>query len=261
MNIFKGWSRKEIEAFGQKDIQDFIIDGKFPYTTRVFFVQHLIPYLFFKTFYQDKFILEIGIGDGFGSFYLSGFSHRVVSLDMDFSCKDHLGRYIERFNVSNINFVNADASRLPFADESFDGVIACQLIEHIPEDRLSFFLQEINRVMKKKARALLVTLNVERNIKNPLKYEKFQQHHKEFTKTEFKDLLKSAFFSVDIFGLNEGFMCRFFLRLKRWGLMKYNQSGYNPVIRFYENILPKNYDVSKKITKRSIDLIGLCQKA
>lgn len=260
MSNFLGLAKQEVKTFEQKDMQYFLLDGRFPYTTRSFFVQHLLPYLFFKPACQGKNILELGIGDGFGSYCLSSFSNKVVSLDMDFSCKLSLDKYIKRFDISNINFVNADASKLPFNDEVFDGVIACQLIEHIPEDSLHLFLQEINRVMKKRAKALIVTLNVERNIKNPLKYEKFEQHHKEFTKSEFTDLLKSAFSLVNVFGLNEGPMCRFFLRLKRWGLMKYNQSGWNPVIDFYKNILPRDFNIGRKITKRSIDLIGLCEK-
>lgn len=41
---------------------------------------------------------------------------------------------------------NADATRLPFADEAFDRIIASEVVEHIPDDRAAF--AELARVLR-----------------------------------------------------------------------------------------------------------------
>ena len=47
----------------------------------------------------------------------------------------------------------ADATKLPFSDETFDVVIANHILEHIPEDIKA--LKEFNRVLKKDGFAIL----------------------------------------------------------------------------------------------------------
>jgi SAM-dependent methyltransferase len=260
MGDFFALSKRELKNYKEDEILEFSFEGQFPYTTRVFFVQHLLPYIIFKPFCKEKSILEIGVGKAFGSYYLSRFSRKVVGLDIDYSTRLYLKRYVLQNNIPNIDFINADAVHLPFCSESFDCIIACQVIEHIPEDKLNSFLNEIYRVLKREGHCLISTLNVEHNIKNPLKYEKFPQHHKEFNKTEFIELLNSVFASAEIFATGIGYKNRFFQRLKKWGFMKYNISNWNPVSNFYQNILPGDFVITKTISKRSIDLVGLCFK-
>ncbi|MGE4357867.1 MAG: class I SAM-dependent methyltransferase [Candidatus Omnitrophota bacterium] len=125
-------------------IDDFIIDGQLTYyKDRIFFIQHLMPYCLFVEKFKGEKVLEIGIGDGFGSFYLKKNGLEVTALDIDYQAGQLLReRYINRFNIK-IDFVNGDATNLPFKDNSFDGVITCQVIEHIPENFIIDFLKEI----------------------------------------------------------------------------------------------------------------------
>ena len=232
-------------------MERFVIEGNFPYSNRHFFVQHLVPYVFFKHLCQGKHILEIGTGDGFGSFYLSQGSCAVVALDLDFSRSQCLKRLIEGARAVNIHFVNADALALPFLSHSFDAVIACQVIEHIPQDRLTCFLAEIHRVLKDDGACLLVTLNVENNIKNAATYEKFYQHHKEFNKQELHGAVSEIFPSVEVFGLGVSLRHRVFRRLKRWGIR---------VESFYEHIVPGDFSVTRDVSRHSLDLFALCRK-
>jgi SAM-dependent methyltransferase len=53
--------------------------------------------------------------------------------------------------------VQGDAQRLPFADASFDLVISCETIEHVPD--VTSALQEMHRVSRSGARLLLTTPN------------------------------------------------------------------------------------------------------
>lgn len=241
-------------------IDDFSFDGKLPYGNRLFFIQHLMPYIFFNEHCRNKKILEIGIGEGFGTYRLSQAAETVVGLDLDATRWGSLRKYVEKYKLANVNFVNGNGLSLPFKDNSFDRVITCQVIEHIPEDKLSLFLREIQRILKPGGTSLVATLNVEKNIKDPLTYEKFYQHHHEFNGKEFKALLRTVFTKVEIFGLGIGFKHRIFLRLKKWGFLRYSVKGFNPTVSFYDHVLPRDFLVSRKVTKRSLDLIGLCYK-
>jgi len=69
----------------------------------------------------------------------------MVGLDI---WKDYL-KHSRRHNVYD-DYVLADASRLPFRDKSFDIILACEVIEHMPKSRGWSFLKELERVCCKK---------------------------------------------------------------------------------------------------------------
>lgn len=83
-------------------------------------------------------VLEIGGG---------GFPHPRTSLILDkFLLEDGVHQRGEADLVIDRPFVHADACKMPFADKSFDYVIASHVIEHIPEAEIESFVREINRV-------------------------------------------------------------------------------------------------------------------
>lgn len=242
------------------NIEDFIFDGKLPLDNRLFFMQHLAPYAFFAPRCKDKDILDIGVGEGYGTYFLSNFAKSVTGLDSEVSCAGRLENYIRRFKKNNIKFVYADAVSLPFSDKLFDRVVTCQVIEHIPEDRLVQFLTQIKRVLKDDGILFVSTLNLKHNVKKAATYEKFIEHHKEFNREDLEPLLKSVFPRVEMYGLNITLRHRFFLRLKRWGFLKYSFFGANPVVKFFNHISLRDFKVSPHISRQSSDLLAVCFK-
>jgi ubiquinone/menaquinone biosynthesis C-methylase UbiE len=244
----------------QDKIKEFIFDGRVPFDNRLFFIQHLKPYDFFFASCKGKRVLEIGTGEGFGSYLLSKNASCLVALDIELSAYDWLKRYQDRYAIRNLAFVNANGIHLPFKDNSFDRIIASQVIEHIAEDKLLFFLKEICRVLKSEGSCMVCTLNIENSIKKASTYEKCIQHYKEFNRREFEELLNKVFPSVELLGLDLVFRHRFFRRLKRWGFLKYDIFGCNPVRKFYDRVSCADFKVSRRTCKTSLDLIGLCTK-
>jgi hypothetical protein len=87
-----------------------------------------------------KTILELGSGDGLVVKALRKAGHDPVALDI---CQSAL-KYIQGRKL-----VQGTAFQLPFYSNSFDLVLACELLEHIPHSAYSGVLDEITRVAKK----------------------------------------------------------------------------------------------------------------
>ena len=81
----------------------------------------------------DK-VLEIGVGNKIVSNYLKSSGLKVTTCDID-----------ESLNPDIVG----DITRLPFNDNSFDFVYACEVLEHIPFESFAQALRELHRTTKK----------------------------------------------------------------------------------------------------------------
>jgi ubiquinone/menaquinone biosynthesis C-methylase UbiE len=79
-------------------------------------------------------VLEIGIGNKMVGNYLKGAGMRVTLCDFDPELEPD---------------VVADVRELPLPDASFDLVMACEILEHIPFDTVPQALAELHRVSRK----------------------------------------------------------------------------------------------------------------
>jgi len=78
-------------------------------------------------------VLEIGIGHGFVSEYLKKYGFEVTTVD-----------YKEKENLDVI----ANVVQLPFEEESFDVVVAFQILEHLPFEKFENILSELYYVCR-----------------------------------------------------------------------------------------------------------------
>jgi SAM-dependent methyltransferase len=96
-------------------------------------------------------VLDMGCGGGRHAFALYKMGAHVVALDMDAAeLKDVAGMFealgSEVPAGTTAQAVRGDAYRLPFADASFDKVIAAEILEHLPRDTVA--MAELARVLK-----------------------------------------------------------------------------------------------------------------
>jgi SAM-dependent methyltransferase len=98
-------------------------------------------------------VLDAGAGFGRHAFELARQGARVVALDYasdevagtrdTFAAMVSAGEIpVERY----VGVLRGDATRLPFADASFDGVVTSEVLEHIPDDVGA--IAELTRVLK-----------------------------------------------------------------------------------------------------------------
>ncbi len=98
-------------------------------------------------------LLDIGCGGGRHSFEALRRGARVVAVDLDDAALKDVGQMGAAMVLEDqaplgatLDPVGADATRLPFADETFDRVIASEVLEHIPDDLHA--LGELHRVLR-----------------------------------------------------------------------------------------------------------------
>lgn len=102
----------------------------------------------------DK-ILEVGCGEGILSVMVAKKGAEVVATDISMANLEAAQKLAEKEGVKNIKFLLADAENLPFDDNSFDLVIADNVLEHLPD--FGKGLSEIKRITKNKAVIALPT--------------------------------------------------------------------------------------------------------
>jgi SAM-dependent methyltransferase len=104
---------------------------------------------------------------------------------------------------------------MPFADDSFDGVLCCEVLEHLTRDPVAM-LAEIHRVLKPAGWLILTTPNVAnltsildllhgRNVYRPydVVFGPPWRHNREYTEREVQDLLRGCGFAIEHFSAEE----------------------------------------------------------
>ena len=104
-----------------------------------FFVPHLKP---------DMQVLDCGCGPGGISVTLASFvpQGRVVGMDVEESQLELGRREVQQRGIVNVEFQHASVYALPFADETFDAVLAHAVLYHLAEPAQA--LRELRRVLK-----------------------------------------------------------------------------------------------------------------
>jgi 2-polyprenyl-3-methyl-5-hydroxy-6-metoxy-1,4-benzoquinol methylase len=155
---------------------------------------------------EGRHVLEIGCGEGIGTSILASKAHSIVALDYS---EKALQVARTKFSSKNIEFVQTKVPPIGFDDMSFDAVVCFQMIEHL--ERPEELVDEIRRVLRNDAHALIATVNKEETISdNPY-------HLHEFVAEEFRELLKNSFNSVELYGVfgDELFM-RYWQNNRKW---------------------------------------------
>jgi ubiquinone/menaquinone biosynthesis C-methylase UbiE len=155
--------------------------------------EHLHRYAMAMELAGGKNVLDIACGEGYGTNLLAGKAAQVTGMDIDTLT---IKKAAEKYQQENIQFTEANAEKIPAADNTFDLVISFETLEHVTEQQL--MIQEIKRVLKKDGILLLSTPD-KKNYSDATGY-KNPFHKKELYRNEFESLLQASFRQVKIFG-------------------------------------------------------------
>jgi 2-polyprenyl-3-methyl-5-hydroxy-6-metoxy-1,4-benzoquinol methylase len=107
---------------------------------------------------HNKRVLEIGCGRGGLASQLAGHSPRLyVAADFSSIAIDKARAFAVDNKLPKINWEVGDIQDLAHRSETFDTVISCETIEHVPHPKRA--ISELARVLKPQGRLLLTTPN------------------------------------------------------------------------------------------------------
>ncbi|MEO6078056.1 MAG: class I SAM-dependent methyltransferase, partial [Candidatus Andersenbacteria bacterium] len=151
---------------------------------------HMDRYIFAKKFIQNKSVLDIACGSGYGTSYLAQFASSVTGADIDPAiityCKEH-------YKKKNLDFQTISSSNPePHFISLFDAIISFETLEHA--DNGTVFLKNILSYLRPGGILILSTPNNFNNIHPP----KNRFHVYEYNILELKHLIEKLAPSADI---------------------------------------------------------------
>jgi SAM-dependent methyltransferase len=214
-------------------------------------------------------VLDLGCGVGH-SFHLLE-PRETVGVDADAAALEGQDR----------ETVVADMRALPFADGSFEGVLAVQSLEHVPDG--GSVLAEVRRVMAADGTAVFVTPNrmtfgMPDEIIDPY-------HHVEYDAQELRDLCTGFFEDVEIHGIFgseraltiwgqereilDRVLSRDPLRLRRLVPRRGRQMLYDHILTRVRRaddplaaaIVPEDFHLDDGELEHALDLVAVCRRA
>lgn len=173
----------------------------------------LFPYHESIKFAKGK-ILELGCGEGRGAKILHDISQHYTGVD---KITEVVQKLKVQFPDNSYNFICDNIPPLTnFNSESFDTVVAFQVIEHIKDDEL--FLKEIARVLKPGGLALITTPNIKKTLsRNPW-------HIREYTADQLQKIASRFFPSVEMLGVGGNY--------KVWKYYEENKISVHRIMRW-----------------------------
>lgn len=100
----------------------------------------IIP--FYRKYIPIGNILDLGCGDGYGSFLLRSAGYKVTGIDLS----DKMIEIAKLHSDTDLSFIQGNMMELPFAEEEFSGAMAINSLEWTKQPLLA--LNEIKRVVK-----------------------------------------------------------------------------------------------------------------
>lgn len=150
------------------------------------YAEHMTRYEAALPFVDQKVVLDIASGSGYGAKLLASKAKKVYGVEVD---KEAVSYANKQFGAKNIEFKYGDAIKIPLDDNSVDVIVTFETIEHI--ENYQRFVEEMDRILKPEGIVLIST-------PNSLEFSKGNHFHlHEFEYQELVDLVKPHFKYID----------------------------------------------------------------
>ena len=160
--------------------------------------EHRLRYKLATLLVENKRVLDVACGSGYGTNMLSKTAKSVIGVDLSQAAVDYCSN---KYQSDNLEFKQMSADELDFPEHSFDVVVSFETIEHLTEEAQKKFLYHIKRVLTKDG--LLIMSSPNRDVWSKMINKEDNKHHlHELNEEEFKQLLNDYFENVDFYYQN-----------------------------------------------------------
>ncbi len=105
-----------------------------------------------KKITQNSIVLDVGCGDGRNIKSILDITQNITGIDNDLQAIKDVQENLKNFAA--IKIIHADATSLPFTDESFDFIIFLDTLVNLASDKIKA-LEELRRVLRKDGKIIL----------------------------------------------------------------------------------------------------------
>lgn len=208
--------------------------------------RHLCAYKFARGYVAGKKVLDIGCGEGYGSYYLAEEAGRVRGIDYS---PDAISLAADKYRRDNLGFSVLDVKELSTITERFSVICSFQFIEHLSS--AEGFLNGVSGLLDEGGLFICSTPNkIDASKGSDTPLNRF--HLKEYFCAEFRELLGRHFTGVELFGLKRSLKLNFLRRLKKIGLY--------PAKSFYAMGNCSNFVMVREKLETALDFIAVCRK-
>jgi len=116
--------------------------------------EHVARYAFARRYAQGKRVLDAGCGTGYGSAELAQSAAEVTGVDI---AADAIEYASANYPIADLRFIESSCTAVPCPAESFDLVVAFEVIEHLTDYRV--FLDECARVLTRQGLLIVSSPN------------------------------------------------------------------------------------------------------
>jgi ubiquinone/menaquinone biosynthesis C-methylase UbiE len=177
----KKWSGERLETFVTSE------------TT----VEHLHRYAIACELSENKVVVDVACGEGYGSNLISKVAKKVIGVDIDGAS---IKKAIKKYKSPNLSFCKGPVQKIPLADSIADVVVSFETIEHLVDH--DTMLSEIKRILKPDG-ILIISTPDKKYYSDETGYKNLF-HKKELYKEEFHSLLEKKFHNISIFNQYSG---------------------------------------------------------
>ena len=148
--------------------------------------EHLHRYALALEYVENKIILDIASGEGYGSNLLAQKAKQVYGVDIS---KEVIEHATLTYKQKNLKYLLGEADKIPLSDNSIEVVVSFETIEH--HDKHEEMMQELKRVLIPGGLLIISSPDKKYYTDEPGFINKF--HVKELYSNEFKQLISTYF--------------------------------------------------------------------
>lgn len=153
--------------------------------------------------YKIKRVLDLGCGAGRHSVYLAENRFDVIGVDISENALRMANEWVRKEKLTNVAFMRATMTDIPFSDCHFDAVISVSVIHHAVKKDIMEIIDEVYRTLKKNGLFLTNLVSVKNHrygagkkvevgtfrVFEDFEEKRFEELHHFFTRQEVSKLL------------------------------------------------------------------------